>query len=151
MKLPALPTAAQYRAWRNLVYQSINTASGRPDDKALAWAREVEDETKELEYFDEVPRRFKLLSRKLATALQKIATGELGRRITQKAEDYMKEGRSVPGLVLLRVVQMDYSTNHQAEVLFNLLDLQKVQIKGGNIEGFLNSWDMVLKGMKKGT
>ena len=44
---------------------------------------------------------------------------------------------------------MDYSTCRQAEVLFNLNDLQKVQIKNGNIEGFVNSWGMVIEGMKR--
>jgi len=102
-----------------------------------------------LSHFDTIPKRFLTLSKKLAAALQKIATGELGRKISQIAEDYLKRGRSVPGLVLLRVIQMDYSTNRQAEVVFNLNDLQKVQIKSGNLEGFTNSWDMVLKGMRK--
>ena len=75
VKCTALPTVSQYRAWRNLLYQSTNTTSGRPDDKALLWARDVEDESKPIEYFDEVPRRFTLLSRKLATVLQKTAIG----------------------------------------------------------------------------
>ena len=28
-------------------------------------------------------------------------------------------------------------------------DLEKVQIRSGNLEGFLNSWFLVLRGMKK--
>ena len=43
VKCPQLLTVAGSRAWKNLVYQNINSASGRPDDKALEWAMEVED------------------------------------------------------------------------------------------------------------
>ena len=36
-----------------------------------------------------------------------------------------------------------------AEVLFNLNDLQKINLRGDNIEGFQNSWVMVLSGLSK--
>ena len=42
VKLPVLPAANQFRAWNNPVYQKILQASGREDDKGLAWKREVE-------------------------------------------------------------------------------------------------------------
>ena len=85
----------------------------------------------------------------MAAALQKIATGELGRCITQKAEDCLKNGKSVPGLILFRLIVKYYATGRHVETVFNLNDLQKVVIKGGKFEGFQNTWDMVLKGMRK--
>jgi len=149
VKCLALPTAPAYRGWKNVFYQNVNTASGRPDDQALCWAREAEDESLPPEYFHTVPKKFATLSRKIAAVLQKVAEGNLGRNITQTAEDWIKQGKSVPGLVLLRIILQYYATGRQSDAVFNLNDLQKVQIKGGNLEGFQISWDMVLKGMRK--
>ena len=132
-----------------MVFQNINTTSARPDDKALEWARTVEDENLSEESFFKVPKKFATLSRKLSSQLQRIATGELGRQITQKVEDCLKQGKSAPGLVLLRMILKYYSSGRHAEAVFNLNDLQKVTIKGGNLEGFQNTWNMVLKGMRK--
>ena len=42
-----------------------------------------------------------------------------------------------------------YATGKSAEVLFSLNDLQKVTLRGDNIEGFQNSWVMVLSGLYK--
>ena len=103
-----LPSAAGYRAWKNLLFQNVNTASGRVDDKALEWVRQVEDEALPDEHFRTVPIRFCTLSRKIAALLQRLGTGELGRKITQTAEDWIKTGRSVPGLVLLRLILLLY-------------------------------------------
>ena len=84
VKCLPLPTVPQFRAWKNVLYQNINTASGRPDDKALAWARQAEDESLPDDHFQKVPRIFATLSRKLAAVLQKNATGELGAKLHSK-------------------------------------------------------------------
>ena len=42
VKVPNLPSANQFRAWKHTVYQNVNAASGRRDDKALEWIRECE-------------------------------------------------------------------------------------------------------------
>ena len=41
--IPSLPKAGEFRAWKNLVYLNINSASGREDDYALDWAQQLED------------------------------------------------------------------------------------------------------------
>jgi len=116
---------------------------------AIKWAIESEDATKDEAYFEKVPKRFATVSQKLAAVLTEKAEGELGRKITHKSEEYVKKGRSAPGLVLLKIVHEYYATSKHAEVVYNITDLQKVQIKAGNVEGFQNSWEMVLQGMKK--
>ena len=78
-----------------------------------------------------------------------MATGELGRFITQIVEDWLKPKRTAPGLLLLRIILTHYATGRAPDALYNLIDLQRVQIKNGNLEGFVNTWNMVLKGMKK--
>ncbi len=115
---------------------------------ALKWARQAEDESISLEVLGEVPRQFTTLSRKLAAALQKVATSEIGRKITRMTESYVKQDKAIPGLVILRKIVEYYSTSRQAEVIFHITDLGKVQMKNSNLENFQNSWEMVLDGMK---
>ena len=89
--MPALPSVAGFRAWKLAVYQNVNAASGREDDLALKWARQVEDDSVSLADLEVVPRQFITLSRKMAAALQKVATSEIGRKITRMAESYVKQ------------------------------------------------------------
>ena len=81
--------------------------------------------------------------------LQNMATGELGRNITQIVEDWLKAGRSALGLLILRIVSRYFATGRAPDALYNLKDLERITLKGGNLEGFLNTWYMVTNGMKK--
>ena len=93
VRVPQLPTANQFRAWKSSVYHAVNACSGRPDDKAVAWMLETAREGAVQEDFRDPGPRFATVDRKLATALQKVATGELGRVITQES-DKCSEKRS---------------------------------------------------------
>ncbi len=56
--LLVLPVANQFRAWKNSVYQNVLQASGREDDKVLAWIREVERDGARPEDFAERTEEF---------------------------------------------------------------------------------------------
>ena len=148
VRVPQLPTANQFRAWKSAVYHAVNACSGRPDDKAIAWMLETAREEAVQADFREPGVRFATVDRKLATALQKVATGELGRIITQESEMALKGGRALKGREIFFAVQRWYATGKTAERLFNLRDLQAVKVVNGNLQGFQNSWVMVLSGMK---
>ena len=92
-----------------------------------------------------VPPEFVTLSREVMAKLQNMATGKLGRNITQIVEDWL----NVPGLLVLRTVSRYFATGRAPDALFNFKDLERVQLKGGSLEGFLNTWYMVTNGMKK--
>ena len=94
------------------------------------------------------PRRFAILSRKLAAKFQSIAAGELGRKISQIVEIWLKKDQIIPGLVLLRTIVNYYDTGSAPGVLYNILDLQKITLKNNDLEGFMNTWYMVLRGVK---
>ena len=67
IKGPGLPSVPGWRTWINTILQNINTASGRPDDKALIWAHRVlEEKVSEAELW-KTSNRFAVLSRKIAT------------------------------------------------------------------------------------
>ena len=63
VKLPALPTANQFRAWKTAVYQIVLQASGREDDDVLSWIREVETQGAKPEDFAEKTKEFATLDR----------------------------------------------------------------------------------------
>ncbi len=105
VKLPALPTASQFRAWKTSVYQSVLQASGREDDKVLSWIREVEKPGAKPEDFADKTKEFATLDRKVAASLTKLAQGELGRQITQRNDEALyKECRMARGRELLCIV-----------------------------------------------
>ena len=44
-------------------------------------------------------------------------------------------------------IVLNYDTGSAPGVLYNILDLQKITVRNGNLEGFVNTWYMVLRGM----
>ena len=60
IKIQKLPSMPAYRAWKNLAYQSINTVSGRPDDKAMRWAMQSEDASLPADFFHKLRRNSEL-------------------------------------------------------------------------------------------
>ena len=92
-----------------------------------------------LEDLEIAPRQFTTLSRQTAAALQKVATSEIGRKLTRMTESYVKQDKAILGLVILRKIVEYHSTSRQAEVIFHITDLGKVQVKNGNLENFPKS------------
>ena len=70
--------------------QNVTVASGRPDNKALEWVRQAFNKAIPIEEFYVVPKRFRTLSREMSAKFQNIATGELGRVLTQIVEEWLK-------------------------------------------------------------
>ena len=147
IKILPLPTGPQYRAWRSTVLQSVNAASGRPGDRALHWALAATDE----DVPDESPKRsgeFETLDLKWAAALQKVAHGELGRKMQQAADNALKERRSVRGRELFRIIAKYYKTNAKSDFVFGFNDLKDLEVHGSRLGEFLDNWEMVLSGMR---
>ena len=111
------------------------------DDKALEWVMKTENLAIPDADMATCKRKFAILDRRLSAALQRIAHGELGRQITQAAEDALREGRAVRGRELLRLIIKYFQTNRTADAVYNLADLQRVHMKGYNLEAFQNIWN----------
>ena len=107
----------------NTVQQNAAVASGRPDDKAIAWIQKAADKSIPMEELEIIPKEFRNLSRECAAKFQSIATGELGRNITQIVEEWLKKGRTAPALVLLRTIVNYYDTGSAPGILYNILIL----------------------------
>ena len=148
VKIGRFPKFAEFPAWRNNLYQNVNTAADRSDDKALLWVKEVEEYDKVAdEILAEAPRKsFQKLDKRISAAVQRAAHGQLGRQITQHVTLVLKEGRSARGRELLRMVFRYYLTNRTQEQVYRITDLQKVVMKdskNGDLEKFINDWDWV--------
>ena len=87
-------------------------ASGRPDNKAIVWVQTAFDKSIPIEDLAIVPRRFRILSRKMSSKFQSVATGQLGLQITQVVEEWLLRGEAVPALVLLREIVNYYDTGN---------------------------------------
>ena len=84
IKVPAYPQPQQYRSWRAAVRSEVTAASGR-GEAAFRWVKKTESPIATFESFRDSDG-FDSLDAKLAAALTKIATGELGRRRTLMLE-----------------------------------------------------------------
>ena len=86
--LPTTPTVNQYRSYRGVCYQIVNDVAGRGDHVAMRWMKRADYRTmlekgtdpRMLRHTGD--RRMKTLDPKIAAALMRKATGELGGRLT---------------------------------------------------------------------
>ena len=116
----------------------------------MRWVRQAEEfDTVSDEQLAVVPRKFFQLDKRLSCALQRVATGELGRKIAMVTEAEMKQDRSAKGIVLLRMIFDYFRTNRTVDVVYEITDLDAVRIKGNNVEAFQNTWVSVLTGMNQ--
>ena len=53
------------------------------------------------------------------------------------------------GRVLLAIVFRYYAAGNSAQVLYDLNHLQKLTLRGDNLESFQNTWTMVLSELSK--
>lgn len=147
-KSPGLPGQAGFNAWKKIVCARVNQASDRPDDKALRLVRRVEDRRYPDEFFQQAPPIFLHLPRKIAVAIQAIVRGALWIKISILIVQYMKQFRSTAGLYLLRLILKEHATHHETDILFQITDLRKVPVRNGGLEQFLNTWDLIIAGMR---
>ncbi len=75
----------------------------------------------------EVEDRFKRLDKRLSAALRRIVHGELGRRMTERANTCMREKRQVRGRELLRMIVRHFQSNDMAEKVYRIGDLLEVE------------------------
>jgi len=147
IKLHPLPSPQQYRSWRNNTRGEIAAASHKPE-ACFRWVLEAEAPTATYDLLAD-SGEFGTLDIKLAAALTKVATGELGRKITLAVETEAKRGRMVKGRQILWMVRDYHKYDEEIGALYDYQDLLSVRLKNDSqLESFMNSWDSVLAGMR---
>ena len=148
IRVPALPHTTGLRAWRSSVRAEVTAASGR-GHVAFKWVREVERDSATFSGLSD-SAGLESLDAKLASALTKVLSGELGRKVSQATEKEAKMDRPIAGRQILFMIYHHYKTNEEAGALYDLADLMAVKWQGdGNLESFLHTWDSVLLGMRE--
>ena len=132
--------------WRQAVGDELISASGRPEE-AFQWV--LESEMCSATYACMADSgAFLTLDMKLAAAISAHCTGEIGRQLTMRKADERKNGVMVKGRQLLYMIGEYYRANEEAGAMYDMADLMGVKIRGDNLENFLNTWDMVVMGMR---
>ena len=66
------------------------------------------------------PARFRILSQRIATGLVKILKQELARKVALLIEQCLKEGTSVLGLVIARMINQWFYASSRGEAMYGL-------------------------------
>jgi hypothetical protein len=152
IKIPPLPTASQFKAWKLSVRSTVSSASKNPEE-AFQWILEVEDKDASYEKMHECHKKFETLDAKLAASLTNVCKGELSRKVILKTEEEAKAKRLIRGRQILWLMYEEYRINEEAGSLMDLSDLMKVILKKEHskvehLSRFMMNWDSVLAGMK---
>ncbi len=145
LKVLALPSASQFRAWKLALRDEVAGASGVPDE-AFAWAMCVERPETTFDSLGE-SGAFASLDAKLAAALSKILQGELARQVNIRKEKMASTGRLMKGRQILWLLYQHFKISQAEGSLLEFQDLLNVKLQGDGLRTFLNDWDSVLLAM----
>jgi hypothetical protein len=134
-KLQPLPIGQAFQAWRMSTIQTTIAAAGRQGDNALGWTL-LADKADSVDELNIPGRDWVSLGRKLASAVTKIAHGELGRQIALMNSTAIDAGRIARGRRLLQLVFHHYSSRSSAELMYDASHLQRIILKNDQIETF---------------
>ena len=100
--LPALPTPHTFMAWRDQVETDV-TRESRAGEAGFTWILQVRDSMLDYDYFRD-SGRFANLDISLASALNRIVTGDLGREVMNRSTAESDSGRILRGRMTLRLI-----------------------------------------------
>ena len=114
---------------------------------AFFWVKRTEGPATTFDDFRD-SEGFYSLDAKLAAALTKIATGELGRRITLMVEQEASKNRMLKGRQILWMIHDNHKLDEERGALYDFTDLLAIRLKGDNQLGsFMTTWESVLSAM----
>ncbi len=132
-----------------LCYHAMKASSGRPDDLMLHYVQRVKREGARPEDFKKVYKKIGVWDAKLANAIAKKTRGALQRKIALYNEQaLLKEQRTPTGRELWCIVVQWFATETEGDAMFAYGDVAELKMKGDNLAGFLDQWDMVLAGLR---
>ena len=111
----------------------------------MRWIREVELDTATHESLRKPGKKYESLDQKLAAALSSMAHDEIGRHITQAAEEAAHNNEILRGRQALLLVYTHYALNASLGSAYSVIDLVNVEWLGDTkIDLFLTKWNSVL-------
>ena len=145
-RFESFPTPMKFRSWKMHVREEVVRVSGCPH-KACPWSCKVD----EVENLGELvmPGKFATLDVKLAAGLARILNGEFERQVTVLKEKAAAEYKLIGGRQVAFLMNQHFRMSTVDGALLEFDDLMALQLKGDNLRGFMNDWEMTLLGLKK--
>ena len=135
VKVPAIPTATSFRAWKLALRDEISGASGAPD-QAFSWIMKVEREGITVEELGD-SEAFPSLDAKLAAALSRTLQGDLAQQVNLVKERHAGDGKFLKGRQILWYIHRHFKVSEADGALLDFDDLLHVQLHGDDLRSFM--------------
>jgi len=132
-----VPTYPQLEAWKLAILESIIACANRPNPEGVtAWWMEVYTKTFEQLGHKHCPRKYMRLDGKVGTGCNKLLKGRLGRKITIKKQQMLRETgcRTLSGRQQFKLILENYRTGQKLGRYFSIIDMEKLEWKGDSVE-----------------
>ena len=151
--LPSWPTIAQLPRWKAQALSNVCQAANRTDERPVReWFMEVETKGMTAKKLKKCPREFRRLDRKLGTALGKLFTGELGRRVDIEEQRLLRDKRELlTGRAKLWYMYDSFRTDSSMARCYTIHDLCSVTFLGDDkLEQLRNVWEDKVANQREG-
>ena len=144
------PQIGDFKRWQASVVDEVVGAWHGNIDEIFEWMNFIEEPRTTMDMLATTGDKFMRMDAKLLTAISKVATGELGRELTQAAsEEKDLHKRLLKGRQMLFLSYQYYEISEDKSVTYNITDLTRLIWLGDKrIADFLVSWNTVVGGMR---
>ena len=150
--MPPFPSINQILQWKAELIQNVAIASGRVNsDPVAAWIGKAMDDDVTVDALADVDdMRFGTLDLKLGSAMMQMLekAGEKARQLRENVQHQRlqstKNKKIFRGRQIVKMFLQSFKTFDQSEVMYDLVHLFELQIKNGDLHGFLVSWHHLL-------
>ena len=144
MTLPGAPTLPQLPRWKAQALSNFLQCANRRKEKPVReFFLAVEQKGATLMSLRKTPREFKTVDRKLGTAMGKLVTGELARRIdVYEQRELRGKRRLLSGRQKLFLFYESYRTDENMARCYTIKDLMALTFPGDDkLEQLRNDWE----------
>ena len=127
VKLPAYPTPQQYHAWKSAIRNEVKASSSRSEEAFRCVLKKADSKKVPVEDIRD-SKGLDSLDAKLASALAKLATGDLVRRISLAGEKLALSGQMMKGRQASWMIHDYRKLDEERGALYDYTDLIAVRL-----------------------
>eukprot|EP00971_Amphidinium_carterae_P352824 6492743-Amphidinium_carterae.1 len=144
INLTEQPNAANLTSWLILARQEIVSASGRTAHEIVPWLLHAENLKTPLTALAD-PGSYSTLDSKLASALLRVAKGQVQFALQLHCQSMHKQGKFATGRQLLQIFVREFSVDAENAALYDIHDLLAVRWLGdGQLAHFMQAWTLAV-------
>eukprot|EP00971_Amphidinium_carterae_P341790 6480787-Amphidinium_carterae.1 len=141
------PNTTSLKSWLVLTRQEVVSAIGKSAREVIPWLTLSENPKTPMKKLED-PSRFPTLDAKLASALPRVAQGQVQFALQLFCEECHKSGRFPTGRQL-QIFIKEFSIDSEQAALYDLHDVLAVKWQGDSgIQQFLNQWAQAVNRMR---